>query len=134
MAAYKILSFIESSGQLEIDFAQGLSPLCIDIPIKDGLYITGEELDTYIQGFIPTWHLERQAQINQGVANVAELQALAEQPTTVELPTVLTPEQQQIQENKAMWLQLKFEKDVAKALVKFGVLTSDPTIIPVSEQ
>ena len=134
MAAYKILSFDENAGQLTIEFAQGVSALTIDVPIKNGLYITGEELDTYIQGFIPTWHLERLAHINQGVTNASELKALVQQTTAVELPTVLTPEQQQAQENQAMWAELKFEKDVAKVLVKFGVLASDPTAIPVSEQ
>jgi hypothetical protein len=134
MAIYKILSFNETTGQLTIEFAQGMSPLAVDVPIKDGLYITGEELDAYVQGFIPTWHLERLSQINQGVANAAELQALAGQTNSVELPTVLTPEQQQAKENEAMWVEINFEKNVAKTLVKFGVLDSDPTIIPVSEQ
>jgi hypothetical protein len=134
MAVYKILSFDESSGQLLIEFAQGAAPLSIDVPIKDGLYIIGEELDSHIQGFIPTWHLERLANINQGVANVSELKALAEQTAAVELPTVLTPEQQQEQENQAMWEQVQFERKVVAALIKFGVLTSDPTAIPVSEQ
>ena len=134
MAIYKILSFNETTGQLTIEFAQGMSPLSVDVPIKDGLYITGEELDVYVQGFIPTWHIERQAQINQGVANAQELKVLAEQTNPVELPTVLTPEQQQTEENQKMWAEVQFQKNVAKALVKFGVLTSDPTIIPVSEQ
>jgi uncharacterized membrane protein YfbV (UPF0208 family) len=134
MAAYKVLDFNESSGQLTIEFAQGTAPISVDVPIKDGLYVTGEELDTYIQGFIPTWYIERQAQINQGVANAQELKALAEQTTSVAIPTVLTAEQQQALDNKKMWEAVDFERDVAKVLIKFGVLTSDPTIIPVSEQ
>jgi len=134
MAAYKILNFDETSGQLIIEFAQGAAPLTIDVPIKDNLYITGEELDTYIQGFIPTWHIERQAQINRGIANISELKALIEQTASTELPTTLTLEQQQLKENQKMWEALKFEQDVAKALVKFGVLATNPTIVPVSEQ
>jgi hypothetical protein len=47
---------------------------------------------------------------------------------------VLTPEQQQLKENQRMWVELEFERKIAKLLLKFGVLTSDPTVIPVSEQ
>jgi hypothetical protein len=54
---------------------------------------------------------------------------------SVEEPVVLTDEEQaQALENANMWAAVKFEQDVAKALVKFGVLESDPTVIPVSSQ
>lgn len=134
MAAYKVLEFNKNSGQLIIEFAVGMSPLAVDVPIKDGLFITGEELDEYIQGFIPTWHLERLSQLNAGVPNSNVLEQLFDSQAEVALPTVLTPEQEQAKENANMWAQLRFEKDVAKALVKFGVLAVDPTVIPVSEQ
>jgi len=130
MATYKVTNFDETTGQLIVEFAQGMAPLSVDVPIKDGLYITGEELDTYVQGFIPTWHLERQTQINAGVANADALKALVEQTADVEVPTVLTEEQKT---NLKMWSDLAFEKDVAKVLVKFGVLESDPTAISVNE-
>jgi hypothetical protein len=35
--------------------------------------------------------------------------------------------------NAEMWQDLSFEKNVAKALVKFGVLQEDPTAIPTVE-
>lgn len=133
MATYKVLSFNESNGQLTIEFAKELAPLTVDVPIENGLYIAGEALETYVQGFIPTWFIERQTQISSGVANVEALQALVEQTTTVEVPTTLTPEQLQAEENSKMWAELQFEKDVAKVLVKFGVLESDPTAINVQE-
>lgn len=134
MSTYKVLSFNENTGQLVIEFAQGMAPLSVDVPIENGLYITGEALDNYVKGFIPTWHLERQAQINAGVANADTLKALVEQTAEVQIPTALTPEQEQAEANAKMWAELKFEQDVAKALVKFGVLESDPTQIPVSSQ
>lgn len=122
MSTYKVLSFDGNTGQLIIEFAEGFSPLSIDVPIENGLYITGEALDTYIKGFIPTWHLERQAQIKAGVPNEAEIASLA--PTTPTAETTLN-------QNDAMWAELQFEKSIAKVLVKFGVLESDPTVIPV---
>lgn len=131
MATYKILEFNKNSGQLVIEFAVGMAPLTIDVPLKDGLFITGTELEEYIQGFIPTWHLERQTQLNAGVPNATVLEQLVPQTEQVVLPTTLTPEQEQAQENARMWAELQFEKDVAKVLVKFGVLESDPTVIPV---
>lgn len=134
MAAYKILEVNKNSGQLIIEFAVGMAPLTIDVPIKDGLFITGTELEEYIQGFIPTWHLERQAQLHAGIPNASALEQLVPQTEQAVLPTVLTPEQEQTAENTVMWEQVEFEKKVAAALVKFGVLASDPTSIPVSEQ
>jgi len=133
MLTYKVLNFNENTGQLVIEYAQGLAPLSVDVPIQNGLYITGEELDTYVKGFIPTWHLERQAQITAGVANANELQALVEETASVELPVTATQEQLQAEENAKMWAQLQFEQSIAKALVKFGVLESDPTVIPVQQ-
>ena len=35
--------------------------------------------------------------------------------------------------NAQMWEQLAFEKRVAAVLVKFGVLASDPTAVPVAQ-
>lgn len=131
MSAYKVLNFNENTGQLIIEFAQGLAPLSVDVPIENGLYITGEALDSYVKGFIPTWHLERQAQINAGIANANQLKSLVEQTAAVQVPTALTPEQEQAEANAKMWAELEFEKSVAKVLVKFGVLESDPTTIPV---
>ena len=133
MNNYKILNFNEATGQLTIDFAVGMSPLIVDVPIENGLYITGASLDEYIKGFIPTWHLERVAQINAGVPNSSELKALESTPQEAQLPTVLTEAQQRQKENDAMWAQVKFEQNVAKALIKFGVLAEDPTVIPIDQ-
>jgi hypothetical protein len=134
MSLYKVLDFNETSGQLIIQVAQELAPLAIDIPLKDGLYITGDELDNYIKGFIPVEFIERQLKINQGVANASELRALVQKTEVIEPPTIKPPEQIQADANAEMWRQLNFERDVVKVLVKFGVLQSDPTSIPVSEQ
>jgi len=134
MAAYKVLEFNKKDGQLVIEVAVGMPTVTIDVPIKDGLFITGTELEEYIQGFIPTWHLERVSQLNAGVPNATELEQLVPQTEQAVLPTVLTPEQEQAIENEAMWAQVEFERKVAAVLIKFGVLTSDPTNIPVSEQ
>jgi hypothetical protein len=134
MATYKVINFDENTGQLVIDFALGMAPITVDVPIKDGLYITGQELNSYVEGFIPTWHIERQTQVNSGVANAAELKKLVQETATIEIPTVLTVDQIQEQATQKMWAELEFERNVAKALIKFGVLTSNPTEISVNTQ
>lgn len=40
---------------------------------------------------------------------------------------------QENSENIAMWQQIEFEKQIGDALVKFGLLTTNPTKIPVAE-
>ncbi len=127
MSSYKVLSFNENEGQLIIEFAEGYAPLSIDIPIENGLYITGETLDNYIKGFIPTWHLERQEQIKAGIPNADELKSLVEnEPIQIQELT------ENEQKNLEMWSELQFEKNIAKVLVKFGVIESDPTTIPTA--
>lgn len=133
MSAYKVVSFNKMSGQLMIEVAKELPPIPIDVPIRDGLYITGAELDAHIKGFIPVDFINRQLQINNGVANADALLALVQTTEVVEVPTIKSQAQIQAEANEAMWRQLKFEQDVAKVLVKFGLLQSDPTTIPVSE-
>lgn len=131
MADYKVVGFKQDSGQLIIEFAVGMPPLSIDVPIKDGAFITGEELEAYIQGFIPTWHLERIEQLKAGVSNAETLQNLVEETAAVEVPDV---SQVGVQQNADMWEDVYFQQKLAKALIALGVLDSDPTVIPVSEQ
>jgi hypothetical protein len=126
MASYKVIDFKQNSGQLIIEFAEGMAPLAIDIPIRDGLFITGEELNTYIQGFIPTWHIERVAQLNAGVANASELQSLVVETAAVEIPN-MTEELEQLRANAEAVAETNFQQRVAKALINLGVLDSDPT-------
>lgn len=48
-----------------------------------------------------------------------------------ELPVAAPTTTQQA--NSAMWAQIEFDKQVAKSLVRFGLLAADPTEIPVTE-
>jgi hypothetical protein len=130
MTAYRVVNFDETSGQLAVAFAEDLAPLTIDVPIENGLYLAGDALHQYITGFIPTWHIERQTQIKAGVANKEELKTLVEATAAVELP-VVSQEDLQAKENEKMWTDIQKEKDVIKVLVKYSLLDSDPTEIPV---
>jgi len=130
MASYKILSFDKNTGSLVVQFAENMAPLNIDVPLtNDGLFIVGEELEQYIQGFIPTWHIERLEKLKNGIANVSDIESLVSPTEEVVLPVVpeLSVEEQA---NAKMWFDLEEEKRVARVLVKFGLLKEDPTIIP----
>jgi hypothetical protein len=129
---YKIVGFNEISGSLLVKFAENMQPFAVDVPLNaEGLYITGQELEQYIEGFAPTDFINRNSQIAAGIANASDIQALVVEDTqqTDDLPVVLTPEEIA---NQQMWRDLQFKKTIAKVLVEFGVLATDPTEIPVS--
>ena len=129
---YKIVGFNEISGSLLVKFAENMQPFAVDVPLNaEGLCITGQELEQYIEGFAPTDFINRNSQIAAGIANASDIQALVVEDTqqTDDLPVVLTPEEIA---NQQMWRDLQFKKTIAKVLVEFGVLATDPTEIPVS--
>lgn len=125
---YKVVRATRSIGQIEVAYFDGekhLGTWAIDVPVQDGQFLTGDALDAEIMHRAPSWAVERE----QAVATAAgfdQIEALVE-----ELPQV--PVDSEAEENARMWEQLQFEKRVAKALVKFGVLQSDPTEIPVTQ-
>lgn len=132
MANYKIIGFDESVGVLIIQFDPTMAPLTVDVPLdENGHYIVGEALDAHIQGFIPVWHLERVARIASGIPNVDTIKALVEEPEIVVQPSNDDGSAEALA-NAAMWGEHMQEKAIAKALVKFGVLESDPTEVSVT--
>jgi len=124
---YIIRNFDRTNGQITVEYA-GKWTYAIDLPVKDNAFPIGEELELIIQSMAPTWLLEREQSLSVEVVNTNAIQALV-QP----LPEPVTVETEE-SKNAAMWVDLIFEQNVAKSLVKFGVLQSDPTTIPVSEQ
>jgi hypothetical protein len=129
MASYKIVSFDKNAGSLIVKFAEDMAPLNVDVPLDtNNLFITGQELEQYIQGFIPTWHIERLEKLKNGIANASEIESLVS-PEEVALPSISEMSDKE-KANVQMWKQLEEEKTIARVLVKFGVLTEDPTVIP----
>lgn len=123
---YKIIRANASIGQIEVEYSQA-GKVCgvyaIDVPIVDGAFLTGEELDASIRLQAPTWVIQREQELATATG-FEQIEALVETPTQ---------EQIEFQENSAMWAQVAFEQQVAKALVKFGLLESDPTQVEVSQ-
>ena len=115
---YTITSFNEQSGQI-VAYVDGFPAIAIDLPIIDGAYPIGDELDSYVLGFFPPKDTTREQALLAGVANTDVIAARV-QPS----PAVDVEAQEQ---NTLMLAQARFESQVAKALVKFGVLEVDPT-------
>jgi hypothetical protein len=76
MNTYVIIKFDEEAGQIIVRFDDNIAPVAIDLPIENGLYITGDALDTYIKGFIPADFIERVNTVKAGVPNSDEIASL----------------------------------------------------------
>jgi signal recognition particle GTPase len=116
---YTIKQFHKATGQIIVQFGSSSATFTVDVPVKDGLYITGGELVEYINAFEPRDFISRQEQIASGIANSSDIEALAEEvitPLTVEQATAET---QRIEDAKAV----EMEKYVKAALIKLGVIS-----------
>lgn len=123
---YKIVAATPEIGQIEVAYFMGgehVGTYAIDVPIVDGLYITGEVLSNEIHHRAPVWLVERKQNVHVA-PNFAEIEALV-QP----LPVTAFKVDPEAAANAAMWRQVEMEQQIAKALVKFGLLSSDPTAI-----
>lgn len=74
--AYEVLDFKPDTGQLVIRFKGLDGRLAIDLPVENGRYPVGRELDVYVAGFLPQGALERASALRAGVSNAHELEAL----------------------------------------------------------
>lgn len=125
---YRITRAISEIGQIEVTYThegKDVATYAIDVPVVDDAFITGAALDAEIRHRAPTWLIEREQQVKTA-AGFDQIVALVQEP-------VVQPIDAEAQANADMWAKVEFEKQVAKALVKFGVLESDPTSIPVSQ-
>lgn len=125
---YQIISANSVIGQIEVLYKDGDKPLgayAIDVPIVDGAFLTGEALHNEIIHRAPLWVTQRDQEV-QVATGFDQIVALVQPLQTDEV----TSEQEA---NAKMWAQVEFEKQVAKALVKFGMLASDPTAIEVTK-
>lgn len=125
---FKIISFNEQAGTIEVKYSDKFPPVSIDIPLNEnGLYLTGDELNEHIKGFIPFQFLDRIEKINQGISNLDEVRNMVESEP-------ITENTEANRENAIMWQQISSQQALAQILVKWGVLDSDPTQIPVATQ
>lgn len=116
---YEIASVDEQARCMEIIYRADGHP---EQRIGARLPYAGETLESIVVMYspVPYWESLQAAVVTPAVG------------TTGTITTTPEPTAEEIQ-NAAMWEQAQFEKRVAKALVKFGVLQSDPTEIGVTQ-
>lgn len=134
---YRIIRATSETGQIEVMYThenEDIAAYSIDVPIVDGAFITGEALDSEIRFRAPTWLIKRNQELKQaeGFEHIEALvqNGVSSNTSTTDGNVNLDSDSAN---NAAMWMQVQFEKQVAKALVKFGVLESDPTEVPVTK-
>jgi hypothetical protein len=86
MADYIIRSFDAVNGSIVVDY-QGVV-FNLDLPVENGRYPEGAELDAHITMYLPVWVIERKNLLAQGVENEASIASLVQpfpEPPIVEL-------------------------------------------------
>jgi hypothetical protein len=123
MKDYKIINFDKTRGSIVIKYSEEFSPMGIDIPINDNKYIIGEELDTFIKGFIPVNYMNRLNLIKSGVSNAQEIQALVEEePTKI---ASIDEEKIKLEKQYAVWEEEQFEQNIVTLLKKYKLLNEE---------
>jgi hypothetical protein len=120
--AYTIQKFDESTGQATIKFDSGPGKFSVDIPLTaEGLFITGEALQTFINGFEPKDFIERATKIAAGIPNASEITALV---VPAEDELTLTTEQiaEQVAAAEAQ-KAAELNKYIKAALLKYNLIS-----------
>jgi len=125
---YQIIRATPEIGQIEVLYKEGGKPVgayAIDVPVVDGAFLTGDALHEEIMHRAPVWVNQRE----QEVATATGFDQIISlvQPLEQDQPT------SEQQANIQMWAQQEYEKKLAAALVKFGVLAEDPTKINTTQ-
>lgn len=77
MMNYIVRSYDRNTGSISVEF-EGCGVWNIDLPITDGKYPEGEELEHCIQSFAPVHIIERKNALEAGVINETVIQAIVE--------------------------------------------------------
>lgn len=56
---YRIVDFIESTGQIIVEYNNYYGTISIDVPVENNKFIEGEQLNSYIKGFLPVSPVNR---------------------------------------------------------------------------
>lgn len=122
--SYSIVSKNAEIGQISVLYKHGdesLAEYAIDVPIVDGMYLSGDALHQEIMHRAPTWLIERKTQV-ETATGFDTIEVNAPQETASE--TVIAVES---------WEKFQFERQVVAVLIKLGLLSSDPTTINTTQ-
>lgn len=126
---YNIIAADRSIGQIQVAYKDNdenvVGIYAIDVAVIDGKFLTGDALHQEILHRAPTWVSTREQEV-RSATGFDEIEALVQ-----ELPAPKVD--QEAEANSRMWDQFRYEQRLAEMLVKFGLLESDPTFIPVGK-
>lgn len=125
---YQIIRATPEAGQIEVLYKDDGKPVgvyAIDVPVVDGAFLTGDALHNEIMHRAPLWVGQREREI-KSASGFDSIVALVQ-------PLELEDLTSEAQANAEMWAQQAYEQKLAKALVKFGLLETDPTGIGVTQ-
>lgn len=126
---YEIIAVNEAARCMEVVYsAEGHQTM----HISTRLPTESEPLENVIRIFAPV-ALWREMEAPVAVPVVGHRGYIDENTLAHQAVLSMTPEEVEARLNADMWAQLEFEKQVASALVKFGILAVNPTDIPVAE-
>ena len=74
---YVIRAFNKELGQIVVEYA-GQWTFALDLPIENGAFPIGEQLEEVIQGMSPTWLAERKAALATQPANAEIIESLVQ--------------------------------------------------------
>jgi hypothetical protein len=122
MRQYKVLDFNENNGVITLDYLNGIV-INLDLPVVDGAYPEGAELEDIIQRMYPA-HFEQRQTAVKGASNIAAIKALV-------VPEVLAPvssdepepepQSSSVAEQEAMLIET-VEETVLKILSERGLV------------
>jgi hypothetical protein len=98
---YKIIAANAEIGQIQVTYSDSgadIATYAIDVPVVDGVFLTGDALAAEIQSRAPVWLIERKSMV-AAAARFDEIQALVQTPPLVaitETPTSLGNETRSI--------------------------------------
>ena len=81
---YSITEFNESSGQIVVLCNKTGQSFAIDLPIDNGKFPEGADLDVYVRGFLPSWVTERAVELQTGVTNGDNIRNLISTKTQIQ--------------------------------------------------
>lgn len=129
---YKIIRATREIGQIEVMYSKDGEPVgtfAIDVPVFNNIFMTGDALHAEILNRAPVWVHNRKAE----VANATGFELIEALVQPIDGVRKTPEEIAQEQANREMWAKVEFEKQVAEALVKWGVLQSNPTTMGVTQ-
>ena len=110
MISYQITSFNSDFGNISVLFKKDNAVIAtynVDVPLTDdGLFITGEVLNSYLLGMFPQHIIDRKNKLEAGIPNASVIASLV-----VPIEETATAQVTEISEQQQAWFEIENEKE-----------------------